>query len=93
MRSIKQTAQFKRDLKREAKGQYRKTLESDLMSVLTALASNVPLDKKHCDHALSGDKRCFRDCHIKPDLILLYQKPDKKTLILVRLGSHSELCL
>ena len=35
----------------------------------------------------------LRDCHIKPDLVLLYRKPDDAVLQLVRLGSHSELCL
>ncbi|MCW5584238.1 MAG: type II toxin-antitoxin system mRNA interferase toxin, RelE/StbE family, partial [Gammaproteobacteria bacterium] len=34
-----------------------------------------------------------RDCHIKPDLVLIYRKPDDDTLELVRLGSHSELGL
>ena len=34
-----------------------------------------------------------RDCHVKPDLVLIYQKPDADTLRLVRLGSHSELGL
>ena len=43
------------------------------------------------DHALSGEWSDHRDCHVKPDLILIYQKPDADTLRLVRLGSHSEL--
>jgi hypothetical protein len=43
------------------------------------------------DHALSGEWRDFRDCHIRPDLILIYRKPDAENLELVRLGSHSEL--
>jgi mRNA interferase YafQ len=34
-----------------------------------------------------------RDCHIRPDLILIYRKPDDDNLELVRLGSHSELGL
>lgn len=63
------------------------------MSVIELLASDTPLDPKYCDHALSGDWTDFRDCHIKPDLILTYQKPDAGTLRLVRLGSHSELGL
>lgn len=93
MRTVKQTAKFKRDLKREAKGKYRGLLEAMLMPVLTALASDISLEDRHFDHALTGNKKEFRDCHIKPDLILLYQKPDENTLILVRLGSHAELDL
>jgi len=46
---------------------------------------------RHRDHALTGDWRDHRDCHIKPDLVLIYRKPDDDTLQLVRLGSHAEL--
>lgn len=91
MRRIKQTGQFKRDLKREAKGKHRSTLEDDLMPVLTALAADEPLPPRHCDHALTGALKNYRDCHVKPDLVLIYQKPDNDTLLLVRLGSHAEL--
>jgi len=51
------------------------------------------LEPGHRDHALTGDWKDYRDCHIKPDLVLIYQKPDADTLRLVRLGSHSELSL
>ena len=40
---------------------------------------------------LSGEWSGFRDCHVKPDLVLIYEKPGTDTLRLVRLGSHSEL--
>lgn len=52
-----------------------------------------PLEPRHRDHALTGDWKDHRDCHVKPDLVLIYQKPDADTLRLVRLGSHSELGL
>jgi mRNA interferase YafQ len=93
MRTIKQSGPFKRDLKREAKGPHRQTLQSDFVSIVEALANDQPLADKHRDHALSGDWQDYRDCHIKPDLILIYRKPDDVVLQLVRLGSHSELGL
>jgi mRNA interferase YafQ len=40
---------------------------------------------------LAGDWAGYRECHIKPDLLLIYKKPDDETLRLARLGSHSEL--
>ena len=40
---------------------------------------------------MSGKWGDHRDCHVKNDLVLLYQKPDAKTLLLVRLGSHAKL--
>ncbi|MDR2560546.1 MAG: type II toxin-antitoxin system YafQ family toxin [Holophagales bacterium] len=41
------------------------------------------------DHALKGRWIGNRECHIKPDLLLIYKKPDKKTLMLAGLGSHA----
>lgn len=93
MRTIKQTGQFKRDLKRESKGPHREALQDDFVAVIGSLAADQPLASKYCDHPLSGDWIDHRDCHIKPDLILIYRKPDLETLQLVRLGSHSELGL
>lgn len=57
------------------------------------LVRDVPLAGRYHDHALTGDWKNFRDCHIKPDLVLIYQKPNDEILQLVRLGSHSELGL
>ncbi len=91
MRAIERTTQFKRDFKREMKGRHRSTLEADLTSVLRALVGDALLAEKYRDHPLSGEWSGFRDCHIKPDLVLIYEKPDTDTLRLVRLGSHSEL--
>ena len=93
MRTIERTGQFKRDYKREAKGKHRTTLDVDLVPVLVTLVNNQPLEPRHCDHALTGEWKDHRDCHIRPDLVLIYQLPDADTLRLVRLGSHSELGL
>lgn len=57
------------------------------------MVADVRLPIRARDHALSGEWEDFRDCHIWPDLVLIYRKPDDATLQLVRLGSHSELGL
>jgi mRNA interferase YafQ len=93
MRVISRTRQFKRDQKREAQGLHSRTLENDLLPVLLALATDQPLDPRYRDHALTGEWKDHRDCHVKPDLVLIYRKPDANSLELVRLGSHSELDL
>jgi mRNA interferase YafQ len=93
MRAIEPTSQFRRDYKREKKGEHRFSLDEDLPSVLDALATDQALEPRHCDHALTGEWKDHRDCHIRPDLVLIYQKPNDNTLRLVRLGSHSELGL
>ncbi len=91
MRAIDWTRQFKRDYKRESKGQHRKTLDEELFAVVELLATDAALESKYRDHALVGEWKDTRDCHVKPDLVLIYQKPDNTALRLVRLGSHSEL--
>ena len=48
---------------------------------------------KYRDHALFGPWEDHRDCHFRPDLVLIYRHADDDTLQLVRLGSHSELGL
>ena len=72
-------------------GQHRATLDAELMPVVKALACDQPLKPRYRDHALTGDWKDHRDCHIKPDLVLIYRKPDDAVSQLVRVGSHSEL--
>ena len=93
MRTIERTSQFKRDYRRETRSRHRTSLDAGLIPLLVALANDQPLEPRHHDHALSGDWKDHRDCHVKPDLVLIYQKPDAGRLRLVRLGSHSGLGL
>ena len=66
-------------------------LNKELLQIVQWLARDLRLPQGAHEHALSGEWKDFRDCHIKPDLVLIYRKPDPDTLQLVRLGSHSEL--
>ena len=91
MRTIERTNQFKRDYKRESRGRHRAYLDADLARIIETLANDHPLEPRHHDHALSGEWSDHRDCHVKPDLVLISQKAGAYTLRLVRLGSHSEL--
>lgn len=68
-------------------------LDRDLLALVKQLAADKSLSKKHCDHSLTGEWKDHRDCHIRPDLILIYRKSTSKILELVRLGSHSQLGL
>ena len=93
MREISYTRRFKRDYRREKSGRHGKSLDAALMVVVDLLAADQPLSRRNFDHALTGEWSDHRDCHIRPDLVLIYRKPDADTLELVRLGSHSELGL
>ncbi|MDR2789362.1 MAG: type II toxin-antitoxin system YafQ family toxin [Campylobacteraceae bacterium] len=61
-------------------------------SIVKKLADNEPLEAKYKDHPLKGIYKDFRECHVKPDLLLVYQKQDDiLALTCVSVGSHSEL--
>lgn len=49
------------------------------------------LEFKYKDHQLCGKYESFRDCHVAPDVLLIYKKIGKDTLVLERIGSHAQL--
>ena len=91
MRTVKYSSRFKRDYRRETSGVLGKKLDALLANVVDLLIADKPLARRHVDHQLTGEWKDHRDCHLRPDLILIYRKPDDDSLELVRLGSHSEL--
>ena len=98
MRKIEVTTAFKRDFRRASKGPCRAILDIELKQVITLLANDRPLPAKFRDHALAGKWKDYRDCHVRPDLVLIYRRLDADgenpcRLVLVRLGSHAELGL
>ena len=74
-------------------GRHKATLAFEFTSLLELLANDLELPQKMQDHALTGQWSDHRDCHLKPDLVLINRKPDGLQIDLVRLGSHSELKL
>ena len=93
MRTIRLSKRFKKDYKREARGKHGARLDEFLAAVISLLRADQPLPPNYRDHPLTGTLSDHRDCHIKPDLVLIYRKPDDEHLDLARLGSHSELGL
>lgn len=91
MRAIERSSIFKRDYKREAKGHHRNTAEEDLSQALASLIRDDRLEPRYRDHELSGDWIGYRECHVRPDLLLIYRKTGDGLLRLARLGSYSEL--
>jgi mRNA interferase YafQ len=91
MRSVKQTAAFKKCLKREMAGRYRAVILEELPNVVEMLANDIPLPDKYQDHALTGKWQGHNECHIRSDFLLIYLKRGDNELFLARLGSHAEL--
>jgi mRNA interferase YafQ len=78
--------------KLERSGQFSQKTKSDLEFAIDTLAAGKGLPPEYKDHQLSGELREYRDCHIKGDLVLIYQIRNKELiLVLADLGSHSEL--
>ncbi len=83
-----QTSHFKEDLKKIIRSR-RHRLE-DLRDVLNQLQEGVPLDPRHENHPLFGKWQGYKECHIKPDWLLIYEET-RESLHLIRTGSHSDL--
>jgi mRNA interferase YafQ len=81
------TTQFDRDVKRQQKR--GKRLEK-LQTVIGLLRTHQALPPSQRDHALTGDRKGWRDCHIEPDWVLIY-KVQGSELILGETGTHSDL--
>lgn len=88
MREIVYTAAFKKDFKRIFRsGRHDIAL---LEKIVALLANASPLPEKNLDHPLGNNWHGYRECHVKPDWLLIYKlEPD--VLYLVRTGSHAEL--
>ena len=90
MYKIATTNKYKKDLKRIIS---KTRLIEDLEDVVFLLsADDTPLPKKYNDHALQGNYAGYRECHIRPNWLLVYQKNKKDLiLLLLRTGSHSDI--
>lgn len=80
------TSRCKKDLKK-LKSSNRN--EDEFLAVVNDLAHQRPLAPKHRDHALTGNYVNCRECHVRPDWLLIYKVTDTQ-LILMRTGSHNE---
>lgn len=89
MLKIVYTTQFKKDYKKLSKTGYDLT---KINCVISDLADNKKLPAKYKDHKLQGKLSQYRECHIEPDLLLVYRiENNNLILILYRNGSHSTL--
>ena len=91
MRKVSYAKKFEKDFNKQKKNMSFKDLET-FFYVVNKLKCSETLEPKYRDHLLSGNYADFRECHIKPDLLLIYTVDENyNELILTRLSSHSEL--
>ena len=91
MRMIDLSKAIRKDFKRIKANPRHTDLDQVLGDVTDLLIEDMPLPQHYRDHALVGNWKNYRECHIKPDLLLVYKFIDMDILHLARLGSHSEL--
>lgn len=88
-REIKRSSRFKKDFKRYS---HDSAFLAEFTSVIGLLSSDAPLPDKYVDHELHGNWNACRDCHIRPDAVLIYQKTsDGLLLLLLRVGGHAQV--
>lgn len=86
---VRMSTRFKKDMKLVQKRGYDQRL---IFEVIELLANGMKLDEKYKDHLLIGDYGGFRECHITPDWLLVYQYREQELLLLLsRTGTHSDL--
>jgi mRNA interferase YafQ len=80
-------------MKRDAKLMKKRGKNMDkLTAILSLLAKREKLPERNRDHQLTGDLKDFRECHIEPDWLLIYQIIDNELILLAAgTGSHSDL--
>jgi mRNA interferase YafQ len=87
--NLKAVSQFKKDFK---KYRYNEAVLDEFEEVVDTLRIKKKLIEKYLDHPLTGNYNGMRECHIKPDVLLIYWiSEEAQTLYLERIGSHSEL--
>ena len=83
------TNRIKKQLKLLEKRGYDMNLFKETVSLLL---DGTPLPPQYSDHPLKGDKRGYRDCHIKSDWVLIYKTDEQiLTLVLIETGTHSDI--
>ena len=93
MRTVRRTAQFRRDFKRVKRGFHGGHLDATLLKTLELLAADMPLPPRYVDHPMKGQYNDCRDCHLRPDLVLVYRKRGANVLELIRIGTHTQLAI
>lgn len=88
MLQLEQTKTFKKCLK---KYKHNVSILAELKKVVELLVNNKSIPEKYRDHELKGNYNGIRELHLKPDELLLYIKMHQEKIILMALGSHSEI--
>jgi len=86
---------YKIETSKKFKKQFKKLSSQNanlVLEIIEKLSNGEVLEQKYNDHKLKGNYSEYRECHIKPDLLLIYQRQEKILILTcISVGSHSEL--
>lgn len=85
--ALARTKKFKKSFK---KLHLKDNDEAIFINIVAKLLNGIALDKKYKDHFLKGYSEPYKECHLKPDLLLIY-KIHNDEVQLIDIGSHSKL--
>ncbi|MCR4279401.1 MAG: type II toxin-antitoxin system YafQ family toxin [Candidatus Zambryskibacteria bacterium] len=89
MYTRKPTRSFRKSLRKIASSGSKGAL-TDIEEVINKLSKGIRLGQKHKDHPLAGELQYYRECHVRPDMLLIY-RIEEDNLVLIDVGSHSQL--
>lgn len=84
---VELTKRFEKDFARRIAGT---PLDAEFEALIALLLAGASLPTKYRDHPLKGTRVELRDCHLRPDMVLIYQRTPK-ALKLIRFGTHADL--
>lgn len=88
--NVFRSKKFEKSLKKLLSGGKVNLIEVE--KTISALSSGQRMAVRYKDHALKGDWKGYRECHIRPDVLLIYKKEEEKLILLIMdIGSHSSL--
>ncbi len=89
---LRRTKKFEKSFKKISKGYNKTTLKKEVAVAIDILASGEKLSIKYRDHALKGELKGYRECHVRPDILLIYKiEHEELILVLVDIGTHASL--
>lgn len=93
MYSLKRTKAFDKDIERDIRsGRYKQDEFVRLSDVISKLQNLEELEKEFLNHQLRGEMKEYRECHIKPNWLLVYAYDHPQTTLeLARLGTHTQI--
>jgi len=86
-------AAYVADFRRVNRGMHGSHLDTTPLEALELVVADAPLPGRYADYPMKGRYASCRNCHLRPDLVLVYRKRGSDALEFGRIGFHAQLGL